>query len=443
MNRLTLLQIIFLAALFPALAVGQYYSSNEYSVIGYADEASHNRVARLQERLSNGELELVYDEKHGYLASLLENLEIDPSSQMLVFSPTSLQHRLINPRTPRALYFNDDTYIGYVQNSSIIEITTVDERLGFIFYTFNNAPHPEEAFERANDACLVCHDSQGAMAGGVPTLKTLSRVYSERNMPLQNHSGNGNVEDHTPIADRWGGWYVTGRHGLQPHLGNLRLESADQLEQLDNYRSWNVETLEGYLDTDLYLRPTSDIVALMVLEHQVTVQNQITYIRFKAPAVMERRGLGLASDATTWNELPEAARLFLSGMLDELVQKLVMLNFAELSSPISGEEDYMEWFEGHGPEDSYGRSLRELDLNKSLFRYPLSYLIYTPDFDTLPAYAKDYVYQQLAAYLQGEDLYEGSSQFSIQERRLALDILAATKTEFQSYLNMNGQNLYE
>lgn len=301
------------------LAYAQFSVGDEYLSVNYAEKAVANPVAKLQADLNAGTTQLVYaDNGRGHLDSLLAALNINPASQMLVFSPTSLQHKLISPQTPRALYFNDTTYIGFVQNSHIVEVTTIDSDKGIVFYTFDNSPTQSKGFERSNQTCLVCHDTQGTMGGGVPMLMTLSSVYSERNVPIKNFSGIGNVEDQTPIAERWGGWYVTGSHGLQPHLGNMMLKEVKHLDRLDDFRIWNLETLagSGYLDPSPYPADTSDIVALMILEHQVTVQNQITYTRFKAPAVMKRRGIDGVEPGKAWAEIPIAAQTALTSMLE-------------------------------------------------------------------------------------------------------------------------------
>jgi hypothetical protein len=418
----------------PALA--QFDASSDYRQIGYTEDARHNPVARLHASLAQGQVVLDYGSQRGYLESLLKALEIDPSSQTLVFSATSMQRDLIGPQMPRALYFNDTTYIGFVQNSAIVEAVTVDDQLGLVFYTFDNVAETRTYFERANQTCLVCHDSQGTMVGGVPMLLALSSVYSSKNTPLKRFSGTGSVEDSTPIRDRWGGWYVTGRHGLQAHLGNMLLRDRAQLANLDDYRTWNLDTLAGagFFDTSRYLRDTSDIVALLVLEHQLTVQNQITYIKFKAPAVLRRRGLDDAIDAPAWDALPDTAQQTLSRMLDKLVRQMTMADYAPIGSRISGLAEYEQWFLARGPKDPAGRSLREFDLAGNLFTYPLSYLVYSSSFDTLPAYARDYVYRRLAAYLTGAEPFDWNSGYSDEAKRAALDILAATKPDFAPYL---------
>lgn len=413
----------------------QFNPGEEYTLVDYAGDPLRNPIAELDARLRSGETVLEYREERGYLDSLLAALDINPSSQMLVFSPTSLQHKLISPQAPRAVFFNDNTYIGFVQNSTIVEVTAIDEEKGIVFYTFDNAPRESRYFERATQTCLVCHDTQGTMGGGVPMLMALSSVYSTDNVPLEKYSGTGNITDESPVADRWGGWYVTGRHGLQAHLGNILLDDPAKLEELDDYRIWNLETMDGtgYMDPSPYPRPTSDIVALMVLEHQLTIQNQITYIKFKAPAVMMRRQLEADIGAGSWAELSVPAQRTLTRMLDRLVARLVFMDAAPITSRLSGSQEFADSFQARGPNDPQGRTLRELKLNGTLFRYPLSYLVYSDDFDTLPGYARDYVYQKLAAWLEGREELEGSSAFSAADRQAALEILVATKPDFRPY----------
>ena len=219
---------VLVAACASAIAEPLFVASGEYARIGYDNEAGDNPVARTQEALQSGELHLNYGQERGYFDALLDALDIDPDSQMLVFSPTSLQKSLISRKTPRALFYNDDTYVGLVQNSHIVEVATIDEKLGIVFYTFDNTQGTTKYFQRANQTCLVCHDSHGTSGSGVPMLRALSVVYSAAGIPLETVSGNGNVGDQTPLRDRWGGWYVTGRHGVQPHLGNMTLDDRDE-----------------------------------------------------------------------------------------------------------------------------------------------------------------------------------------------------------------------
>ncbi len=435
------LRVLFVMVFFPLPTVqAQYTASEEYQIIGYEEPALENPATRLGNKLKSGEVSLEYREQRGYLDDLLARLGITPSSQLLVFSPTSLQHKLISPEKPRAVYFNDDTYIGFVQNSNIIEVTTIDEKQGIVFYTFDNTEGTDKYFERASQTCLVCHDTQGTMGGGVPMLMALSSLYSKGNVPLENFSGIGNINDTSPIDIRWGGWYVSGEHGSQKHLGNILLEGYEDVARVEEHRRGNIKDLNaaGLVDTSPYPSTGSDIVALMILEHQLTVQNQITYIKFKAPAVLKRRGLEDYSAVERWQELPQRARDVLPRMLGKLVESLLFIDAAPLEDSFQGNEDYARWFQAQGPADAQGRSLRQLELNTRLFTYPVSYLLYSEDFNSLPGYARDYVHARLAAYLEGRERYPGRQPFSDREREQALEILLATLPGFADYTGLDS-----
>lgn len=417
----------------------QTYAGNEYAIIGYDTQTPDNPVEQLAARLKSGEAKLTFEGKRGYLDSLLGALNIDPASQTLVFSKTSLQYPKINAEKPRALYFSEDVYIGWVQDSNIIEVMAIDSAIGMMFYVFHNTRDIPQPLEKSAQRCLVCHDSNGAMGGGTPLLLAQSTLYDLDYDKL--HAFSERVTDTTPVAERWGGWYVSGQSGSQTHLGNIRLQGPAQLTQLDKLTRTNVNTLaelEGF-DPAPYLRATSDIVALMVLEHQLTVQNQLTYVKFKLPAVLARAGLSDAVQSATWAALPERAQRTLPHMLDNLVKLLLMQGAAEFSDRISGDPAFQAGFEAQGPRDASGRSLRELDLETRLFKYPLSYLVYSKAFDSLPTFARDYIYRQLAAILQGHDKSKTYAYLSRSERRTVLEILSATKPEFAAYLDTTAK----
>lgn len=429
---------LLLSSAFSTVQAQPLVAGEEYAAIGYNGAAHDNPIARLAERLESGETTLHYDPKHGYFEDMLKELGVSPSSQTLVYSPTSLQYLKINADTPRAIYFSEDVYVGWVVDSTIVELMAMDDKLGLVFYIFHNAPERKDLIERESQRCLVCHDSTGAMGGGIPVVMAHSGIFTRNGSNLRDISGDGMVTDRTPLAERWGGWYVTGQHGGQTHLGNLQLTNKSQLEQLDVTKFGNVDTLTptGWFDTSPYLRDTSDIVALMVLEHQLTVQNQFIYVKFKAPVVLDRVGLSDQKEAQSWDELGPKAQRALTRMLDNLVQSLFMIDAIELTDTISGSAEFAEWFQAQGEHDSQGRSLRELDLEKHLFRYPLSYLVESPEFDALPPYAIDYVYRRMAAVLTGADRSAPYDQLSPERLNEALQILRATKPSFEPYLNL-------
>lgn len=209
----------------------------EYPVIDYSGPATQNRVWRMHQKMLSGELEFTWDPEFGYLKSLLKALDINPDSQVLVYSRTSLQVEYINGHTPRAVYFNDDTYVGYVQGSPLIEVASIDAGKGAVFYAFENRQDGTPThMEREGSRCLSCHDTFSQMGGGVPRLMVMSAPVDDASDPREGVTA-GETDDRTPLAGRWGGWYVTGSTGKQPHLGNLPLREERAGERLQDRKS--------------------------------------------------------------------------------------------------------------------------------------------------------------------------------------------------------------
>ena len=182
----------------------------EREPILYSESTPDNCISRLQQRLDAGELTLTHEGDKSYLPSVLKALEVPVESQMLVFSKTSLQMRRISPRTPRAIYFNDDVYVGFCQSGDVLEISAVDAQLGTVFYTLDTEEKEKPQFERRTDNCLVCHSS--SRTEGVPGHLVRSLYVDAGGQPLLS-AGSRMVDHTTPIEHRWGGWYVTGSHG--------------------------------------------------------------------------------------------------------------------------------------------------------------------------------------------------------------------------------------
>jgi hypothetical protein len=406
---------------------------HEYPVIGYSGPATHNRVWRLKQQLESGEVKLDWEPKWGYLRSLLRALEISIDSQVLVFSRTSLQTPHISDKTPRAIYFNDDTYVGWVQGSPLIEFTVIDARAGVVFFGMDNRREVDVRFEREGGRCLTCHDTYSMMGGGVPRVLVMSARVDDPSDKRPYESAS-EVDDRTPIDQRWGGWYVTGKRGADTHFGNLPLREdsgGEQLRALMSGRA-NRHTLEGYFDTSAYFTDKSDIAALLVLEHQAYVQNLITRANFKIRSFVPR-GQG-GEDAATWAGLPAQSQAQIRPIIESVVRGLFLADAAPLNSPIVGNSGYTERFSRTGPLDSKGRGLRELDLNTRLFRYPLSFLVYSEHFDALPPYVLDFIDGRIAEVLQGSDTTGLSARISVADRAAMSQILTDTKPRLASRL---------
>src|SRR5262249_22242584 len=155
-----------------ALAVtvlAQYQSAAEHPAIAYSKSTPTDAVARLQRSIDAGETSLAFEEQRGYLPAALKALNVPVSSQGLVFSRTSLPVDRIAPWSPRAIYFNDDIYVGWVQGGPIMEIAAVDAKLGAVFYTVTQEAGARPLITRETRTCLQCHDSASS-TGGVPGL---------------------------------------------------------------------------------------------------------------------------------------------------------------------------------------------------------------------------------------------------------------------------------
>jgi hypothetical protein len=238
--------------------------------------------------------------------------------------------------------------------------------------------------------------------------------------------GSRNVNHTTPFAERWGGWYVTGTHGAQKHLGNLIVEERPQSTDVDNPDGLNVTSLADRIDVSPYLTPHSDIVALMLLEHQVLVHNRLTSASFttrQALAYNDMMNEALQNEPATRLE-STTRRIKNAG--DKLVEALLLADEAPLTDRVEGTSGFAAQFATRGPRDSQGRSLRDLDLTRRMFRYPCSYLIYSEAFTRLPDEMRDYVWNRLWEVLSGADASPKFAHLSAEDRQAILEILRET-----------------
>ncbi len=396
----------------------------EHKAIGYSTATPQNPVSQLQDRLDSGETTLEYDSATGWLRSLLEELEVDDSSQMLVYSKTSLQRSRIAPRTPRAIYFSDDVYVGYCLDGEVIEITAVDPDLGAVFYAVDQEDRSAATLVRQSDNCLICHASS-AHTGGVPGHVVRSVFTDAGGLPVLS-AGSFRIDQKSPLEERWGGWYVTGTHGDQKHLGNLIVRDKTKPEQYLP-ENQNVTDLSDRLDVSPYLNPHSDIVALMVFEHQTGTHNRILQANFAAKrALWDEKVLDEAFGGGE-GELRDSTKRRINNAAESLVEYLLFSEEAPLTAKIRGTSGYAEHFQAYGRRDSKGRSLRDLDMETRMFKYPCSYLIYSDAFDGLPEEVKHVVYRRLHEILTGQDTSEEFAHLTAEDRTAIREILLETK----------------
>jgi hypothetical protein len=377
--------------------------------LGYGKTADTSAIARLQERIDRGEVTLRKDHRFGYLLSILEELKVPAASQMLVFSKTSFQRERIGPANPRALYYNEGVYVGYVPGSHILEFTGVDPKLGAVFYTLDQEETGKPKFVRT-DNCTECHASARTM--GVPGHLVRSFQTDDSGM-VDLLTGVDPVNHRTPLADRWGGWYVTGRHGSQTHRGNLVGKAAFTKQAKEPNHLGNLTELSRFFDPAKYPAPTSDIVSLMVLEHQQHGHNFITRVGYEARVHLSAYG----------------HVNYLRNAVDSIVKYLLFVDEVPLSDSIQGNPEFALQFEKQGRRDSKGRSLRQLDLKTRMFRYPCSFLIQGEAFAGLPEPLRQRIYQRLHDVLTGKDTAETWKRLTPEIRAEILEILRETQPD--------------
>jgi hypothetical protein len=380
----------------------------DHPAIQYSEGPVTDPVARLDKKLAEGTAKLESrSDGLGYLPSLLKNLGVNADSQIMVFSKTSFQAAKISPRAPRALFFSDDVMVGSVQQGDVLELAALDPKQGFIFYTLDIHSDPPRLDRR--DTCLQCH--QGPATLGVPGIMVGSVYPDSSGMPAS-RMGNPVTDHRTSFEDRWGGWYVTGTHGGMHHRGNAVARDRAHPDLLETRGTQNLTSLAGKIDPGNYISQTSDIVALMTLEHQTRMTN-----------LMIRAG---------WDaRVGETARL--DPDVEALVSYMLFADEAKLYDSIEGVSTFTKTFAERGPRDRQGRSLRDFDLKTRMFRYPLSYMIYSDAFNAMPEIVRDRVYQRLYDVLAGKDTSPKFARLSGDDRTAILAILRDTKKDLPAY----------
>jgi hypothetical protein len=412
----------------PAAANSQH-DEYEGPPINYSTTEVHDPVAKLARKVETGELKLAFDEKgQGYLPAVLKALDVPVSSQTLVFSKTSMQRSRISPRRPRAIYFNDDVYVGFCQYGRVLEFAATDPKQGATFYTLEQSRETKPQFIRDQGQCLTCHLSRRTQ--DVPGYLIRSVFANAGGMP-EFGSGTFTTNHTSPFNERWGGWYVTGTHGDMRHMGNAIFNKRD--DDVDRDTHANLTSLDELVSTDPYLSPHSDIVALMVMEHQTQMHNAIAWANYETRRAIHQSEIMNEVLERPKGMLSESAERRINRAADRVLEYLLMCDEFQLTSPVKGTSDFVVDFENRGVHDSQGRSLRDFDLETRMFRYPCSYLIYSDAFDGLPSEVRRRVFIKLNRILAGDVTDEDAGKFahvSEDDRRDIQQILTSTKPEF-------------
>ncbi len=398
----------------------------EQPPISYYQTRSQDPMQKLADALEAGALELSYSSNHGWLPSLLHELAISVESQLLVFSKTSLQLHKISPRTPRALYFNDNVYVGWCVGGDKIEVAATDPQLGAVFYTVDQQATDRPQIRRDRGQCLTCHATYRTQAAPGYLVRS---IFSDHNGRPRTGTRTYVTDHTTDFKKRFGGWFVTGDHGDMRHMGNVIARDRADPELLERDEGANVRSLAERCDTSGYLRDSSDIVALMVLEHQSQMHNLIARASMETRVALHYdRGINEALGRPLDTVSPSSKRRIQTAG-EKLIRYLLFADEIPLTGPIEGTPAYREQFEKDRRFvrlDSRGRSLRQFDLKTRMFKVPCSYLIYSSAWAELPEPMATFVRQRLSEILFAPAAVPGYEHLSKQDRQTVREILHDT-----------------
>jgi hypothetical protein len=374
----------------------------------YWDIESKDAFARIADQIRSGDLELDQSTEQGRLLDLLRVLDIPVESQLLVYSATSLQSGLIQPSNPRALYFNEEVYVGYVPNGKL-EIAAIDPTLGPVFHIYEPNNRGTPPLIARTERCMNCH--AGTATDQVPGLVAESVIVMQRSGASLKGYRRDQTGHQIPIEDRLGGWHVTGAHANGNHLGNLLGTSAAQGDR-------KLKNPPGNLFAwDRYPRQTSDLLTHLIHEHQLGFHNRVTSAVYRTREALDAGNGRLSTEHAA--ELNEHAR--------ELIRYLLFADEADLPrGGVKGDKDFMEVFLGRRKASSNGASLRDFNLRSRLFKYRCSYMIHTPGFLQMPREFLERVWAGLDTVLKEEGGPREFSYLPATEKRAIRHILRET-----------------
>lgn len=391
--------------------------------LSYGESEPTDVVAQLNAFLAEGTSKALPSDQPATIEAVLEALSIPASSQVAVFSGTSMQARRITPARPRTLYFNDDVYVGFVPGGGLIEVIAIDPNEGMNFYSLDRRAKTPR-FQRETDRCLQCHAP--SRNGGLPAL-LLRSVHPHPTGEPNFGGGSSYVDPTTPFEKRWGGWYVTGDAGDMRHIGNRTLQGeAERLVPASTPH----KSLGELCRTTPYPAATSDIVALLVLEHQVHVHNAIAWGAYEARRAIDyqrvlNKALGEPAEAPV-----QSSESRLNAATERIVDALIGLGEVPLPDSVGERSRFAREFQARGVRDDAGRSLRDLNLKTRVFQYPMSFLVDSEAMRNLPEPLSIRVWARLAelfgAALGPADATRYGSLLDAEARTAVREILRAT-----------------
>ncbi|MFP6859279.1 MAG: hypothetical protein VCA73_18515 [Roseibacillus sp.] len=420
--NLSPLFILFLA--FAPVASAQFYNDFELKPHGYFTRKPQDPMSLLMEKIDAGEVTITEENGKPLVERLLRELKLDKDTQVLVFSKTSLQKRAVSYRNPRAIYFNESVYLGWMPNGRV-EVASFDPEIGPLFYFQRQLDDTRSRLFVRTRSCLGCH--AGNATNFIPG--SLGRsVYPDRTgrvlKGIEDYRRSGH---HIPLQDRYGGWFVSGQHGKMRHMGNSIATREDGQVTIDRKRFANLEKLDQFFPTDSYLAPGSDIAALLVFDHQVTMHHRLVEATYRARQALFDSKLDPMETDVAKLAAGRSIREFTEGV-DKVID--YMLFREEIALPkVSCDANFRRAFTANKRTDKGGYSLKDLRLDGRIFEHRCSFMIYSPSFEHMPPMLRGAIYDRLHQILTAQAPVKGFEHLGAEERTRIFEILRETKKD--------------
>ena len=399
----------------------QFFNDFDVAPHSYYERTGTDSFSELLTKKEKGEYDFGTETGLPLLRKMLEELEIPVSSQVLVYSQTSLQRKLVSPENPRAMYFDENIYLAVMAGGKL-EVNSFDPEAGGIFY-FEDPPKAagdHVDFERPK-SCLGCHG--GSATNFLPGPLARSNFVSDTGRRLGGVRSHERISHRIPFQERWGGYYVTGAPPTLEHMGNAYATRESGTVTIDLKARASLDSLEGLFDPSLVLRGDSNIVPLMLFDHQIEAHNLLVEMRY-------RERISQFRAAENEGVIPARTLKKTEEFADKLVKYLLFADEVSLAGhQIAPSQDYLSDFSRNRKANAAGESLKDFDLKSRLFKNRLSYMIYSEAFEGAPQSMKDRIYTRLWKILSPGEPVEGYAYFDEGERARILSILTATKTD--------------
>ena len=424
MRTLNLSPLFILLLAFAPVASAQFYNDFELKPHGYFTRKPQDPMSLLMEKIDAGEVTITEENGKPLVERLLRELKLDKDTQVLVFSKTSLQKRAVSYRNPRAIYFNESVYLGWMPNGRV-EVASFDPEIGPLFYFQRQLDDTRSRLFVRTRSCLGCH--AGNATNFIPG--SLGRsVYPDRTgrvlKGIEDYRRSGH---HIPLQDRYGGWFVSGQHGKMRHMGNSIATREDGQVTIDRKRFANLEKLDQFFPTDSYLAPGSDIAALLVFDHQVTMHHRLVEATYRARQALFDSKLDPMETDVAKLAAGRSIREFTEGV-DKVID--YMLFREEIALPkVSCDANFRRAFTANKRTDKGGYSLKDLRLDGRIFEHRCSFMIYSPSFEHMPPMLRGAIYDRLHQILTAQAPVKGFEHLGAEERTRIFEILRETKKD--------------